>query len=292
MVNQLPAAPVISILNMKGGVGKTTISAHLFRHLVDRLNKSVLLIDFDPQFNLTQTLMSRAAFEKTKIANKTIFSVMEPAPEPSLFKITSGLGPPPSVESVVEPLRVWSHTKKPAISLLAGDFRMTKYTMVDDQKALQPVRNRFLEFVNNARQQYDLVCIDCNPSSSFMTVCALLASTHLLVPVRPDRYSILGLELLNEFIDHVPILTNKPKQIVLINGTAAKHDMNVENTLRADPKLGPITLPTTLKFSGLLSAKEGQTGFATERKVAHMNALKQRFSRIVDDLKAPLGWQP
>ncbi|WP_175812322.1 ParA family protein [Burkholderia contaminans] len=290
MANQLPVAPVISVLNMKGGVGKTTISAHLFRHLVDRLGKSVLLIDFDPQFNLTQTLMTRSAFEKTKIANKTIFSVMEPDSEPSLFKITSGLGPPPPVDSVVEPLRIWSQSKKPAISLLAGDFRMTKYTLVDDQKALQPVRNRFLEFINNARQQYDLVCIDCNPSSSFMTVCALLASTHLLVPVRPDRYSILGLELLNEFIDHVPVLTNKPKQIVLINGTAAKHDINVENTLRADPKLGPITLPTTLKFSGLLSAKEGQTGFATERKVSHMNALKQRFSRIVDDLKTPLGW--
>ncbi|HEP6429729.1 ParA family protein [Burkholderia cenocepacia] len=290
MGNQASLAPTISVLNMKGGVGKTTISAHLFRHLAEKLGKSVLLIDFDPQFNLTQTLMSRSTFEKTKLANKTIFSVMEPDPEPSLFKITSGMGPPPSVESVVVPLRVWTQTKNPAISLLAGDFRMTKYTLVDDQKALQPVRNRFLDFINNARQQYDLVCIDCNPSSSFMTVCALLASTHLLVPVRPDRYSILGLELLNEFIDHVPVLTSKPKQIVLVNGTAAKHDVNVENTLRADPKLGPITLPTTLKFSGLLSAKEGQTGFATERRVAHMNALKQRFSRIVDDLKTPLGW--
>ena len=283
-------APVISTLNMKGGVGKTTVSAHLFRHLVDHLKKSVLLIDFDPQFNLTQALRSRADFESLKAAGKTIFSVMEPAPEPSLFKITTGLGPPPEVSDIAENLLIWTQTKKPALSIVAGDFRMTKYTLVDDQKALQPVRNRFLEFVNAARQQYDLVVIDCNPSSSFMTVCALLASTHILVPVRPDRYSVLGLELLNEFIDNVPILINKPKQIVLINGTPGKGDINVENTLRADPRFGLITLPTTLKFSTLLSAKEGQIGFATDRKIPNVNTLKRRFSNIVDDLKVPLGW--
>jgi chromosome partitioning protein len=275
---------------MKGGVGKTTVSAHLFRHLAERLGKSVLLIDFDPQFNLTQALQSRADFENLKAAGKTIFSVMEPKPEPSLFTITTALGPPPAVNDVTKDLLVWSGTNKPALSIVAGDFRMTKYTLVDDQKALQPVRTRFLEFIDAARQQYDLVVIDCNPSSSFMTVCALLASTHILVPVRPDRYSILGLELLNEFINGVPILTNKPKQIVLINGVPGKGDINVENTLRADPRFGLITLPTTLKFSTLLAAKEGQTGFATDRGISNVNVLKRRFSKIVDDLKVPLGW--
>ncbi|MBF3702474.1 ParA family protein [Burkholderia pseudomallei] len=290
MTSQSPLAPVVSVLNMKGGVGKTTISAHLFRHLVERLGKSVLLIDFDPQFNLTQTLLTRSAFEKQREASKTIFSVMESPPQTSLFTIKNAIEPPPSVDSVVSTLKVWTKDGKPALGLIAGDFRMTKYTLVDDQKALASVRKRFLDFMNSARQQYDLVCVDCNPSSSFMTVCALLASTHLLVPVRPDRYSILGLELLNEFIDHVQILENKPRQIVLINGTAAKNDLNVENTLRANPQFGPLTLPSSLKYSGLLSAKEGLVGFATERKVSHVNALKQRFSKIVDELKVPLGW--
>lgn len=292
MADKSLLAPVISVLNMKGGVGKTTVTAHLFRHLVDRLGKSVLLVDFDPQFNLTQTLVSRAAFEKLKSENQTIFSVMEPASAstPSLFSITSNLGPPPEVDSVVHRMLNWRATGKTALGLVSGDFRMTKYTLVDDQKALQPVRNRFLEFIHNAREKYDLVCIDCNPSSSFMTICALLASTHTLVPVRPDRYSILGLELLNEFIDGVPILKNKPKQIVLINGSSEKNDANVENTLRADQRFGPITLPNGLKFSTLLQAKQGQMGFATDRRVAHVNNLKSRLSKIVDDLKTPLGW--
>jgi len=292
MTEKLLLAPVVSVLNMKGGVGKTTITAHLFRHAVEKFNKSVLLIDFDPQFNLTQTLMSRQAFENLKSTNKTIFSVMEPASvkTPSLFDITSNLGPPPSVDSIVHQLRYWVSNNETALGLVAGDFRMTKYTLVDDQRALQPVRDRFLEFINNARQKFDLVCIDCNPSSSFMTVCALMASTHTLVPVRPDRYSILGLELLNEFIDNVPILLKKPKQIVLINGSPERHDNNVVDSLRADSRFGPVTLPNTLKFSTLLQAKAGSVGFATDRKVAHVNALKHRLSRILDDLKIPLGW--
>ncbi|RYF48811.1 MAG: ParA family protein, partial [Cytophagaceae bacterium] len=48
--------------------------------------------------------------------------------------------------------------------------------------------------VEQARKSRDLICIDCNPSSSFLTLCALLTATHVLIPVRPDRYSMLGLE--------------------------------------------------------------------------------------------------
>jgi chromosome partitioning protein len=50
-MSQAKKVPVVSVLNMKGGVGKTTITAHLFRHMVDSLRKSILLVDFDPQFN-------------------------------------------------------------------------------------------------------------------------------------------------------------------------------------------------------------------------------------------------
>jgi len=48
--------PVLSILNMKGGVGKTTVSAHVMRVLYHRYQKRILLVDLDPQFNLTQAL--------------------------------------------------------------------------------------------------------------------------------------------------------------------------------------------------------------------------------------------
>jgi chromosome partitioning protein len=54
---------VVAVLNMKGGVGKTTISAHLMRVLYHNFAKRVLLVDLDPQFNLTQCLVSRADYD-------------------------------------------------------------------------------------------------------------------------------------------------------------------------------------------------------------------------------------
>lgn len=283
--------PVISVLNMKGGVGKTTISAHLFRHMVDVLKKSILIIDFDPQFNLTQTLMTQADYQGFQKSNKTIFSVMEPPSAPTLFKIAKNLGPPPSVDEVTKQLLIWTANKETALGLVAGDFRMTKYTLVDDPKSLIPVQKRFLEFVENAKKKYDLIVIDCNPSSSFMSLCALTASTHLLIPVRSDLYSILGLELLDEFVNGLPAIVNKPKQIVLINGGPGNAvSAEFESTLRANSKFGPVTLPTILKSSSLLSAKEGRVGCATDKKLPHVNALKKNLTKIVHELKVPLGW--
>jgi chromosome partitioning protein len=283
--------PVVSILNMKGGVGKTTITAHLFRHMMTKLGKSILLIDFDPQFNLTQTLMTQSRYQKFRDDNRTIFSVMEPVTAPSLFSVTNHAGPPPDVQSIREQLFYWTTTKKTSLGLVAGDFRMTKYTLVDDAKLLKPVQKRFLEFIDSCKEHYDLICIDCNPSSSFMTLCALMASSHVLTPVRADRYSILGLELLDEFIQGAPAIINKPKQIVLINSGPGKGvDVEFESVLRGNAKFGPITLGTVMKSSTLLSAKEGRVGCATDKKLPHVNGLKEHLGKIVDEMKRPLGW--
>lgn len=282
-------APVVSVLNMKGGVGKTTISAHLFHHIFARLQRSTLLVDFDPQFNLSQTVLTRSRYDAQKQAGKTIMSVMEGAPSTSLFNVTNQLGPPPNESEVITPLKYFRGTET-KLSLVAGDFGLAKYSLIEDQKSLQGVRARFLKFIENSRQTRDLICIDCNPSSSFMTLCALMASTHILVPVRPDRYSILGLELLEEFVNGLSILTKKPKMIVLLNGIPTiGYDNSVETSLRGNPKFGPLTLANTLKISGLLEAKTAYTGFATDKKVAHRTTLESRLSRIVDELKGPLG---
>lgn len=286
-----PLAPVVAVLNMKGGVGKTTISAHVMRHLWQRLGKSTLLVDFDPQFNLSQTLLSKSVYDSLRDGGKTIATVMEPQPSPSLFKVTTGLGPPPSEDDVARRLRYFTSSPENNISLVPGHFSLTKYSLIEDQKSLVPIRQRFLDFIKNARTTRDLVCIDCNPSSSFMTLCALLACTHVLVPVKPDRYSVLGLQLLDQFINELDMLTTKPKMIVLLNGLRG-HDTeaSVEAALRADTKFGPMVLGNTLRHSEHLAANDKYVGFATDKNTSHISALRTRLSKIVDELKGPLGW--
>jgi chromosome partitioning protein len=283
-------APVVAVLNMKGGVGKTTVTAHVFRLLYFRLQKSTVLIDFDPQFNLTQTIIAQDEYEKLKAANKTILSVMEPPPSLSIFTVTTNPGPPPTLDSVSTRLRYL--TGKPAInlSIVAGDFGMVKYSLVEDLKSLAPIRERFLKFITAARKERNLICIDCNPSSSFMTLCAVLASTHILVPVKPDRYSLLGLRLLDQFLGQVPQIENKPKMLVLLNGVPTSgYDPTVENALRADPKFGPITMSSELNVSKLLEARHNYTGFATDKKVPHRARLTNKIAAVVDELGGLLG---
>ena len=282
--------PVVAVLNMKGGVGKTTISAHVFRHLYSHLKKRVLLVDFDPQFNLTQAVISQADYEIYKSANRTVFSVMEDGASTSIFNICSTLGPPPSLEDVSVRLRRFTGTE-PEVNLLLvpGDFDLVKYSMIGDGKVLEPVKARFLQFIENVRAERDLVCIDCNPSSSFMTICALQAATHVLVPVRPDRYSLLGLKMLNRFITELPQLSKKPELIVLLNGIKTSgYDPTVENALRSDPDFGPVTLANSLHVSKVLEANVGYTGFATDKQGQGWR-MTPRITAIVNELGTALG---
>lgn len=284
------SCPVVAVLNMKGGVGKTTISAHVFRHLYSHIKKRVLLVDFDPQFNLTQTVISQANYEKHKAESRTIFSVMESAPASSIFTITKNLGPPPSLSEVSVKLRHFQNTT-PEINLLLvpGDFDIVKYSMIADSSVLNPVKERFLKFIANCQQERDLICIDCNPSSSFMTLCALEAATHILVPVRPDRYSMLGLKILNNFVQGLPQLIKKPELIVLLNGVKTSgYDASVENALRSDPDFGPQTLANSLYISKVLEASVGYTGFATDKR-GQAWRVTPRISLIVNELKQALG---
>lgn len=282
-------APVVAVLNMKGGVGKTAISAHVMRVLYLKLLKRTLLIDFDPQFNLTQTVVHQATYENLKKENRTILSVMEPAPQTSLFTITTSLAPPPPLADVSVLLkRVKDNPAE--LRLVPGDFGLVKYSLIDDANSLKPVKNRFITFVANARATMDLVCIDCNPSSSFMTLCALEVATHLLIPVRPDRFSILGLELLDAFVSDLPTLKQKPKQLIVLNGIPrSNYNPAVENILRSHPKFGTRTLSTPLYHSSLLAANPSYTGFATDKLVPHRLRVTSNIETLAMEIGKELG---
>ena len=275
---------------MKGGVGKTTISAHVMRVLYHRHRVKTLLVDLDPQFNLSQALVSRANYDKRKEANTTIFSVMEPPPLMGLHDTRTSDIPPPKAEDIILQLR---HFVKPSIislDLLPGDFRLVKYSMIDNRLKLNSVQRRFLRFIGESRKDYSLICIDCNPSSSFITSCALHACTHILVPIRPDRYSALGLEILCDFIDQMPTINPQPEILALLNGIPRRnYNSAVEDELRAHTTFGPMVLTSPLYQSGLLEARAGYTGFATDKPVPWRHLLREEISAVVDELRSRLG---
>lgn len=275
-------ATVISVLNMKGGVGKTTVSAHVMHLFYRHAGKRVLLVDLDPQFNLTQTLISRRFYDAQKADNKTIFIAMEPPPKADLFDIKTTTSPPPNAWDISPRVQEGGNG---FIDLVCGDFDLVKYSLSSDKAKLQKVQQRFLRFISQAKEDYDLIVIDCNPSSSFITQCALHACQHVLVPVRAEVYSLLGLELLKKYIDDGPTLHPKPDLTILLNespdwGTTQA----TENEIRSHAVLGPMVLTARLPFSKLLAARPNRFGFATNLPLPHKWTLYYRIRSIVDEL--------
>jgi len=285
--------PVVAVLNMKGGVGKTTISGNLFRVLFEQYRAGTLLIDLDPQFNLTQALFTRATYERLKAAGDTVLRALEPPSQAGLFEIATSAAPPPRADRIAN--KLWSFaatTTKPAeaLSIILGDFRLVKYALITESRKLDAVRDRFLKFVQAARREFKVVVIDCNPSSSFFTLCALRACTHLLVPVRPDRYSILGLELLTDFIDSVALIHPKPPISVVLNGVPrTKYDRTIEDELRGHPVFGADTLASVIHSSQILVAKSDYTGFATDKPAPNKVKLRDNFAAVATELATRLN---
>lgn len=278
---------------MKGGVGKTTLSANLFRVLFERRQAGTLLLDLDPQFNLTQTLYTRPKYDSLKSTGKTIASLMRPPAAPGLFVVKSAAEPVPEPKSLAQTFFHFPKNIPPqTLDLVPGGFSLVKYSLMNDQTQLDQARNKFVSFVDKAKSQYKLICIDCNPSSSFLTLCALHVCTHILVPVRADRYSILGLEILSEFVDGVPSISPKPQFIVVLNAmprSPTDEAAVVEAELRGHPEFGSRTLANSVPFSGHLKARTDYTGFAADRRGPWTSVLKTELAAVADELAGKLG---
>lgn len=281
------SAPVIAVLNLKGGVGKTTVSASIGRGLFDEKPRAVLLIDLDPQFNLTQALQSESAYEKYLTDGKTILTAFEPPPSTDLFRVRTTAEPPPPAADLE--LVLWHYTKTPEkrLGLVMGNFDLVKYSLLSNAGMLNAAKQRFHQFISSSREAYDVVLIDCNPSSSFLTMCALEAATDTLVPVRPDKFSVLGLDLLNRFIKRLG-MAKEPKLHVLLNAVSKKYFTETEQLLRSS-EYGPQTLQSELYKSELLVARPNFHKFAVDRKVAYSKALKANIKQIASELSRRLG---
>ena len=175
------SASIISFINMKGGVGKTTLCVGIAEYLSNYLSKSVLIIDIDPQFNATQSILNKYGRVKEYIQeiqpqNKTIRRI---------FEIPNGImeeSKTVTEESVI--LKVDTN-----LDIILGDINIIFDT---SQEAVRI--NKIKRFIddNNIRDKYDYIFIDSPPTISLFTDAALVASDYYLVPVKIDHYSVLG----------------------------------------------------------------------------------------------------
>ena len=181
----------ISIINMKGGVGKTTVAALLGRYASITLGLDVLAIDLDPQANLSQAFMQDSY--KQFLDEKW----------PSIVELFNGYIPPqfresaPSGVDIDEMLVRDTPLGGANLSLIPSRFDFSDNLI----KSVKPNPRILANLIAEKFQGLDVVIIDCAPTESIFTQAAYHASRYVLVPVKPEYFATIGFPLLKDSLD-------------------------------------------------------------------------------------------
>lgn len=179
---------VVSLLNHKGGVGKTTSAINIGAGLV-ALGKKVLLIDLDPQANLTISLgIPRQKF--------------------SIYEAMRG-------EAELLP-----YTHKPNLDVITSSLDLSGAEM----ELINEAGREFIlrELIGQVEDDYDFILIDCPPSLGLLTLNALTSSRFVLIPLQTEFLAVQGLAKIKQVIDKVKFRLNK--QVDMIGVIATMYD--------------------------------------------------------------------
>ncbi|RMF30318.1 MAG: ParA family protein [Bacteroidetes bacterium] len=170
---------IISLLNHKGGVGKTTSAINIGAGLVE-LGKKVLLIDLDPQANLTVALGV-------------------PRQRNTIYEAIRG-------ESELHP-----YTVKPNMDVVMSTLDLSGAEM----ELINEAGREFIlrELFEPVREDYDYIIIDCPPSLGLLTLNALTSSDYVYIPLQTEFLALQGLAKIKQVIDKVKFRLNKKLEI-------------------------------------------------------------------------------
>lgn len=188
---------VISFVNMKGGVAKTTLAVNVADCLVRRHGARVAIIDVDPQFNATQTLISGAEYlERLNAGGHTIIHVFDDLARPLASTVRGAAVQQPSRIEEIEPWQV-----RDDLFLLPGHLELYRLEMGGGQGRENRLR-RYIDVLRE-RETFDYVIIDTPPTPSAWMSSALIASNFYVVPVKPEPLSATGIDLLRTVVSRV-----------------------------------------------------------------------------------------
>jgi chromosome partitioning protein len=280
---------VLTVMNMKGGVGKTTVACHLAglaaREKLGRLSASkVLLIDYDPQFNASQAWMPISTHLTRESEGKTTLSILMDDPrnvDPfSLHPINHF--PPPDFRDLI--VRVATNSVG-HVDMIPSTLDLMYVALGQPNKNNDIIKERFTDFIRSVKPKYDLIIIDCHPAASVFTQTSLSTSDHVVIPARPDRFAVRGLAMMNRFIQgrgpqRSPIMAH-----ILFNDVPAGAASDQEIAIRADRQLGPLCLRERIKHWSHLSKPSEGRNFVWDQKVAYRKAaldnIRVAFTEIM-----------
>lgn len=178
-------AQKISFLNIKGGVGKTSLLVNMGACLA-YMGRRVLVVDFDAQSNASIWLMR---LDRWNQLNKTPEKFLLHLFKDQNAKISDCIQRSPIHDTDGDEVL-------PRLDLAPASFSLMDLEHEVEQVDGTPFYRRFYEALKEVEQDYDFILFDCPPNFFYTTQCALFASDHVLVPSNPDALSIIGFHLL------------------------------------------------------------------------------------------------
>ena len=284
-------------MNMKGGVGKTTLAVEISRTLAHDYDKDVLLIDYDPQANASLALLgSTKFFAKLQDGVSIGHCLMPHTDHDDPFAVVGSIR-----QTNVDPadfvvrVRGWRYRRNP--DKKAGKLYLLPGNLDLMQVALNPLSRRIDDYlldrwnglIDGAASLYDCIIVDCHPSGSFFTKSALLKSDAAIIPVTSDAYAATGLRMMRRHMEMWEPAGGAREFLVVFNNAHDSWDGEVESNIRNDSRFANHCLPSRIPYSSLLRNLANRRQTVAEQQVPYRHRMRRvvgnTTSEMVEHLK-------
>ena len=255
-------ATVVSLLNHKGGVGKTTSAINIGAGLVE-LGKRVLLVDLDPQANLTLSL----GIPRQPV---TIYESMMGESDLAPFEVKEGF-----------------HVVTSSLDLSSAEMELVN----------EAGREFILrELFSGVDDEYDFIIIDCPPSLGLLTLNALTSSQQVIIPLQTEFLAMQGLAKIKQVIQKVKLRLNKELHIsgVLATMYDQRKVLNRDVVETIKKYFGPLVFETYIRNNVSLAEapSQGQDIFTYSGNSHGAKDYLKVCKEILERTESPIHTRP
>lgn len=277
---------IVSMINLKGGVGKTTLTVALAEFLAHEHNKKILVIDLDPQTNATVALMDEKMWKEKDVQGETIFQLFnDKINKTSIFQVDKAIVH--NVSNITGGIN--------NLDLLPSSISLTQ--IQDDLATIEAGKFHIISPVTilknalgNKLDEYDVVLIDCPPNLGIITLNGLIISDYFLIPCIPDILSTYGIPQILNLIESFSKESNhsiSPLGIVF-SMYRQQHDLHASTVKRfkkdyesgISPRVFNTKIPLASKISGAMDFKS--TANTIKQKYGY-DELYENFEKLANE---------